>query len=103
MAFLFAIILFVGAWGGAEIVFDRFEVGSDDTPIRLGIWRSGIQMVADYPLLGMGGGSWRFAWAQYRGADVCPTETHHHFTFGTSDSFNPRLGSFQGPGSGQLD
>ena len=63
-------ILGVFALGGS-IVLDRVGVQGSEL-VRVSFWRSAIEMTADYPLFGMGGGSWRYAYAQYREISEVP-------------------------------
>lgn len=53
-------------WLGADALWSRIEPGKGDQAVRLSYWTSGLQMVRDFPMVGIGGGSWRYAYDLYR-------------------------------------
>lgn len=63
---------------GADALLDRVGEGKINPGFRLTYGQSGMQMAADYPLFGMGGGSWRYAYSQYRGPEVSPQVMPFH-------------------------
>lgn len=57
-------------WLGADALMSRVGPGQMDQAARLSYWASGMRMVEDFPLFGMGGGSWRYAYALYRDPEL---------------------------------
>ncbi len=77
LAAIAAVVLVVSP----HAVFDRARSTADlqDRTIRdrLAMWRSGVAMIADHPLLGVGPGEVRAWYAQYRRPDAVRPSTGH--------------------------
>lgn len=69
------------AWLGMDALWSRIESGNHDQAARFSYWASGLRMVEDFPLFGIGGGSWRYAYAMYRDpqlpANSLPLHAHN--------------------------
>lgn len=64
--FLMLICITSVVWLGADTLRERFtdiEFGENS---RLSFWRPGLEMVTDYPIVGMGAGAWFTAYPMYR-------------------------------------
>lgn len=68
-------------WLGADVLLKRVGEGRFEATSRLSYYRSALQMATDYPLFGMGGGSWIHAYSQYRdpalSPSLVPVHTHN--------------------------
>lgn len=78
----------VGAamWGGKQgvmtAVFSVFESGGDKG--RLAMWQRTLEMISDWPIMGIGSGNWKFIYPVYSQGDminvrVAPHRPHNDF------------------------
>lgn len=66
-------VFIVGAWFGLDKVKQRLETTSMATEERLDVAADTWKMVGEHPLLGAGGGTFRYIYPQYRTSDISNT------------------------------
>lgn len=70
-------------WFGGKVVLERMEIPDLGTASRPSIWRSAVRIIDDYPLVGVGAGSWPSAYSRYREPDLggywLPTHAHNDY------------------------
>lgn len=72
-------IAIVGSWFGVEKVAQRIAESSATTDAeRIEVSRNTLDLVRDYALTGAGGGSFRLAYANYRGESIANFYDHAH-------------------------
>lgn len=53
------------SWFGSDTLLSRLESDSIDASLRSSFWRSSVTMIEDFPLFGLGAGTWQFAYPGY--------------------------------------
>jgi O-antigen ligase len=72
-------VLMVGAWFGVERTVQRIaETTVEQVEERVEPGRDALQIVADYPLFGSGGGTFYTAFTRYRRAEINAFYDHTH-------------------------
>ncbi|MBI2815513.1 MAG: O-antigen ligase family protein [Acidobacteria bacterium] len=81
LLFLVAVPVAYGFWIGLSPVVERFDPPVTAAPIeedRLPIWRDAVRLIRDYPLLGTGLGTYRWANLHYQSTSLWGRFEHAH-------------------------
>lgn len=70
--------LIVGAWFGFDKVIERVEGSAFSKETRDEVNRDSLKLIADYPILGAGAGSYYGVFTQYRQQDIPQNYNHAH-------------------------
>lgn len=76
-------VLLVGAigWAGADVAVNRFSVAARDLPHRVHVWQDTLHIVRDFPVTGVGLGSYATAMLIYQTGDreVMYAQAHNDY------------------------